>query len=75
MALSTVGRPERTPVLTPPSTRALRLWSVVAVFIAVGIARSLQLGIPFRDPDGAYLRGRVLLTVAIFTGLVVVEVS
>ncbi len=53
--------------------RALWLWSVVAVFIAVGITRSLQVGIPFRDPDGAYLRGRVLLTVAIFTGLVVVD--
>lgn len=73
MALSTVGRPERTPVLTPPSTRALRLWSVVAVFITVGIARSHQVGIPFRDPDGAYLRGRVLLTLAIFVGLVALD--
>jgi len=73
MALPTVERPERTPVAMPPSRRALRLWLVVAVFIAVGIARSLQVGIPFRDPDGAFLQGRVLLTLAIFVGLVAVD--
>jgi hypothetical protein len=53
--------------------RAARLWAVVAVFIGIGIARSVQVGIPFRDPHGAYLLTRVGLTVAIFTGLVVVD--
>ena len=73
MALPTVERPERTPVAKPPSRRALRLWLVVGVFIAVGVARSLQVGIPFRDPEGAFLRGRVILTLAIFVGLVFVD--
>ena len=41
--------------------------------MAVGIARSVQVGIPFRDPHGAYLLTRVGLTVAIFAGLVVVD--
>ena len=53
--------------------RAARLWAVVAVFSGIGIARSVQVGIPFRDPHGAYLLTRVGLTVAIVAGLVVVD--
>lgn len=53
--------------------RAARLWVVVAAFIGIGIARSVQVGIPFRDPHGAWLLTRVGLTVAIFTGLVVLD--
>jgi hypothetical protein len=53
--------------------RAARLWAVVAVFIGIGIARSVQVGIPFRDPHGAYLLTRVGLTAAIFAGLVVLD--
>ena len=53
--------------------RAARLWAVVACFTVVGIARSVQVGIPFRDPRGAFLVTRVLLTVAIFVGLVAVD--
>jgi hypothetical protein len=53
--------------------RAARLWAVVAVFIGIGIARSVQVGIPFRDPQGAYLLTRVGLTVAIFAELIVVD--
>ena len=62
--------------LEPPAfawRRAARLWAVVAVFTGIGIARSVQVGIPFRDPHGAYLVTRVGLTVAIFTGLVVLD--
>ncbi|MBB3040917.1 phosphatase PAP2 family protein [Nocardioides soli] len=53
--------------------RAARLWAVVVCFIGVGIARSARLGIPFRDPHGAYLVGRVALTSAIFLGLVALD--
>ncbi|MDX6373431.1 MAG: hypothetical protein QOD98_2419 [Nocardioidaceae bacterium] len=63
-------------LLEPPALawrRAARLWAVVAVFIGIGIARSVQVGIPFRDPHGAYLLTRVALTVAIFAGLVALD--
>lgn len=53
--------------------RAARLWAVVACFIAVGVARSLRVDIPFRDPGGAFLVTRVALTIAIFVGLVAVD--
>lgn len=62
--------------LEPPAfawRSAARLWVVVAVFIGIGIARSVQVGIPFRDPHGAYLLTRVGLTVVIFAGLVVLD--
>ncbi len=50
--------------------RAARLWVVVLCFLAVGLARSEQVGIPFRDPHGAYFLTRVALTMGIFLGLV-----
>src|ERR1700710_1867447 len=53
--------------------RAARLWAVVVLFVAVGVARSMQVGIPFRDPNGAYLLSRVGLTLAIFVVLVLVD--
>src|SRR3954465_15452856 len=53
--------------------QAARLWAVVACFLAVGVARSVQLGIPFRDPNGAFLVTRVLLTMWIFLGLVALD--
>ena len=52
---------------------AARLWAVVLCFLAVAFARSVQLGIPFRDPHGAFLVGRLALTVAIFVALLVVD--
>lgn len=53
--------------------QAARLWMLVACFVGIGIARSAQIGIPFRDPHGAYLLSRVVLTIAIFVGLVALE--
>lgn len=53
--------------------RAARLWTVVGCFIAVGIARSIQVGIPFRDPHGAFLLHKLGLTVLIAAGLVALE--
>lgn len=53
--------------------RAARLWAVVACFLGAGIARSVQVGIPFRDPHGAFLVSRVLLTLGIFLGLLALD--
>ena len=52
---------------------AARLWAVVLAFFAVGVARSLQVGIPFRDPGGDFLTSRVALTVGVFAGLVLLD--
>lgn len=59
----------------PPAAwrQAARLWAVVACFLGIGIARSAQVGIPFRDPNGAYLLSRVILTIWIFLGLVALD--
>jgi hypothetical protein len=53
--------------------RAARLWVVVACFFAIGVVQSVRLGIPFRDPHGAWLLSRVRLEAEIFVGLVLVE--
>ena len=52
---------------------AARLWLVVLCFAGVGVARSIQVGIPFRDPHGAFLLSRIALTAAISAGLVVLD--
>ena len=67
--------PLRTDSEAPRSAwfRTARLWAVVACFVGVGIARSVQVGIPFRDPHGAFLVSRVLLTLCIFLGLVILD--
>lgn len=53
--------------------RAGRLWAVVVCFLAVGLARSVQVGIPFRDPHGSFLANRVSLTLAVFLGLLALD--
>jgi hypothetical protein len=53
--------------------RAARLWAVALSFFAVGVFRSVQVGIPFRDPHGAWLLSRLEYTAVIFTALVVLE--
>lgn len=52
---------------------AARLWAVVLCFLAVVLVRSAQVGIPLRDPHGAFLAGRLLVTVAVFAALVLVD--
>ena len=52
---------------------AVRLWAVVIAFVSVAILRSAAVGVPFRDPRGEYLRGRLVLTVGAFVLLVVVD--
>src|SRR6476469_3619657 len=56
-----------------PGRAVARVWVVVLVFMAVASARSAQVGIPFRDPHGAYLGTRIAITAGIFTGLVLVD--
>ncbi|KAB2808523.1 inositol phosphorylceramide synthase [Pimelobacter simplex] len=53
--------------------RAARLWAVVLVFAGVGVARSVQVGIPFRDPGGDFLARRIVITAGVFAALVVVD--
>jgi hypothetical protein len=53
--------------------RVARLGAVVLAFGAVAVARSVQVGIPFRDPHGAYLVSRVAMETAIAVGLVLVD--
>jgi hypothetical protein len=74
-AVQGVDAPSEAPDEAPAVTwrRAARLWAVVACFTVVGIARSVQVDIPFRDPRGAFLVTRVLLTASIFVGLVVLD--
>ena len=50
-----------------------RLWAVVLVFVAVGVARSVQVDVPFRDPDGIWVRNRVFTTVMVSTALVLLD--
>ncbi|RNL81139.1 phosphatase PAP2 family protein [Nocardioides marmorisolisilvae] len=52
---------------------AARLWALVLTFVAVGIARSAVVGVPFRDPRGEYFRGRLALTVGVFVLFVVAD--
>ena len=56
-----------------PWRQAARLWVVVLGFVGIGMARSAQVDIPFRDPGGAYLQSRVLLTIGVFLGLVALD--
>jgi hypothetical protein len=53
--------------------RAVRLWAVVLAFGGVSVLRSIQVGVPFRDPHAAFLGTRLALTGAIFVGLVLLD--
>ena len=45
----------------------------MAAFVGVGVIRSVQVGIPFRDPHGAVLTSRIAVTSAVFVGLVALD--
>lgn len=51
----------------------IRIWIVTAVFVAIGVARSVAVGIPFRDPGNKLFLDRIALTLGIFVALVAVE--
>lgn len=67
--------PTKTDREAPRATgfRAVRLWAVVVCFIGIGVMRSVQVDIPFRDPHGAFLVSRVFLTLGIFLGLLALD--
>jgi hypothetical protein len=46
---------------------------VVATWAVVAVARSIQVGVPFRDPGGDILRGRVAISAALFVVLVPID--
>jgi hypothetical protein len=52
---------------------AVRLWAVVLAFVAIALARSIDVGIPFRDPKGAFLVNRIGVTIAISAGLIALD--
>jgi hypothetical protein len=51
----------------------LRVWIVTVCFAAVAVARSWTVGIPIKDPGGAFFMRRVALTLAMFVTFVAVE--
>jgi hypothetical protein len=51
----------------------LRIWIVTICFAAVAVARSWTVGIPIKDPGGAFFVTRVGLTFALFASFVVIE--
>jgi len=57
----------------PHRWRVARLWALVLVFLGVAVARSVQVGIPLRDPHGAFLLRPVTITVGVFAALVLLE--
>jgi hypothetical protein len=80
----TTATPEGSPAGASPSlaTEAVarqgwswlvRVWVLVAVFAVVTGARSLQVGVPPRDPGGAVLRLRIAISVALFVVLCLVD--
>ena len=51
----------------------LRLAAVVVVFGAVAVWRSHEVGIPFRDPQGQYLTGKIAISVGVFAGCALLD--
>ncbi len=56
-----------------PWRHALGLWIVVGLFTLIGIARSIQVGIGFRDPSGGWLAIRLAYTIVLFGIFVVLD--
>jgi hypothetical protein len=71
--METTEAPRRTGRTAALTRQVVGLWAVVLCFVAVGVARAVQVGIPFRDPGGDYLRGRLAETAGFFVALVVVD--
>lgn len=51
----------------------IRVWVLVALFFVVTVARSFQVGIEIRDPDGSIFRLRIVLSLAWFASLSLVD--
>ncbi|MCW2606306.1 MAG: phosphoesterase, PA-phosphatase related protein [Frankiales bacterium] len=76
-ATSTDERPVGPPPRDEPdeSVRGplLRVWAVVAAFTLVMVARSVQVGIPPKDPRGSLLLSRVAISLGLLVALVLVD--
>jgi hypothetical protein len=52
---------------------AVRLWVLAACFAVVALVRSWRVGIPVKDPGGAFLVTRIALTLGLFLGFMAIE--
>ncbi|MGN6251534.1 MAG: phosphatase PAP2 family protein [Marmoricola sp.] len=52
---------------------AARIWVIVAAWAVLAVARSIQVGVPFRDPGGDILRGRIAISAVLFVVLVPID--
>jgi membrane-associated phospholipid phosphatase len=66
---------QRADDLEPNLRRLVPVWLLVAAFAAVTVARSIQVGIPVKDPHGAILLSRVAISVALFAVITTLDVS
>ena len=53
----------------------VRVWVLVAVFAAVTLTRSIQVGIPVRDPSGSILLSRLAISLGLLALVAVVHAS
>ena len=51
----------------------LRVWAVVAVFGAITVVRSFQVGISIRDPHGSILVSRLGISLGLFLVMVLID--
>lgn len=49
------------------------MWTLVALFAAITVLRSRQIGIPLRDPHGTILQNRLLISFGLLAGLALVD--
>lgn len=71
----TDARPEAAADVEPDHRWLLRIWLVVAAFAAMTVARSIQIGIPLRDPHHSILVSRLGVSVALFVALSLVDAA
>lgn len=57
----------------PDHRWVLGVWIIVAVFAAVTVVRSHELGIPIRDPGGTLFRNRIAGSLGLFVTLSIVD--
>lgn len=51
----------------------VRVWVVVALFVAVTVGWSIHVGVPIRDPHGSMFVHRVMLSISLFLLFVVID--
>lgn len=56
-----------------PAWWLARLWLVAGVFALIALGRSLQIGIPMRDPGGQWVAHRLMITFGWFVALALLD--